>query len=137
MKRIVPLILMGTFVWLMLGHPLNGHAVAEWVRAGGTHKYDGYVDMTTIAPTGEKVTLWTLKNFKITKYLPSGSYRSVMVKKQYDCRAGSSRLLRMKYFVGQMARGRALYSSTGTRRWSRITQGSDAEGEWDIACRRR
>ena len=117
--------------------PLSGDAAGEWVRAGGTHKYDAYVDMTTIAPTDQKVTLWTLKDFKIIKYLPRGSYRSMLVKKQFDCREGLSRLLRMKYYVGQMGKGRALYSSQGARRWSRVIPGSDAEKEWTIACQRR
>ncbi len=29
-----------------------GVASAEWLMVGGTHKYDGYVDMATIGPTG-------------------------------------------------------------------------------------
>ena len=39
-------------------------ASAEWILVGGTHKYDGYVDVATVGPTGKTVTLWTLKDFK-------------------------------------------------------------------------
>src|SRR4030065_904931 len=34
-----------------------GTASAEWMKVGGTHKYDGFVDMAAIGPTGHRVTL--------------------------------------------------------------------------------
>lgn len=111
-----------------------GPASAEWVRAGGTHKYDGYVDMATIAPTGQRVTLWTLRDFKVTRQIPTGPYHSMAVKKQFDCRAGKGRLLRTKYYTEQMGKGRAFFSTKGTRQWSRVIPGSDGETEWKIAC---
>ena len=109
-------------------------ASAEWVRAGGTHKYDGYVDMATIAPTRQRVTLWTLKDFKVIRQIPKGPYHSMAVKKQFDCRAGKGRLLQTKYYMEQMGKGRAFFTTQGTRQWSRVIPGSDGETEWKIAC---
>jgi len=51
------LYLTGMAVLFALLFCTGSSASAEWTHAGGTHKYDGYVDMTTITPTGEKVTL--------------------------------------------------------------------------------
>ena len=89
-------------------------ASAEWLLVGGTHKYDGYVDMSTIGPSGKTVTLWTLKDFKVDRQIPQGAYRSVRIKKQIDCEAHKSRPLQSKYYATQMGKGRPLQS--GKRR---------------------
>jgi hypothetical protein len=111
-------------------------ASAEWLMVGGTHKYDGYVDMATIGPTGKTVTLWTLKDFKVDRQIPQGTYRSVRIKKQIDCEARKSRPLQTKYYANQMGKGRPLQSGKATREWSRVTAGSDGEAELKIACKK-
>ena len=111
-------------------------ASAEWLMVGGTHKYDGYVDMATIGPTGKTVTLWTLKDFKVDRQIPQGTYRSVRIKKQIDCEARKSRPLQTKYYATQMGKGRPLQSGKATREWSRVTAGSDGEAELKIACKK-
>ena len=110
-------------------------ASAEWILVGGTHKYDGYVDVATVGPTGKTVTLWTLKDFKVDRQIPQGTYRSVRIKKQIDCLAHKSRPLQTKYYATQMGKGRPLQSGKGTREWSRVTPGSDGEAELKIACK--
>lgn len=111
-------------------------ASAEWLMVGGTHKYDGYVDTATIGPTGKTVTLWTLKDFKVDRQIPQGTYRSVRIKKQIDCEARKSRPLQTKYYANQMGKGRPLQSGKATREWSRVTPGSDGEAELKIACKK-
>ncbi len=111
-------------------------ASAEWLLVGGTHKYDGYVDMATIGPTGRTVTLWTLKDFKVDRQIPQGTYRSVRIKKQIDCLAHKSRPLHTKYYARQMGKGRPLQSGKATREWSRVTPGSDGEMEMKVACKK-
>lgn len=111
-------------------------ASAEWVLVGGTHKYDGYVDMATIGPTGKTVTFWTLRDFKVDRQIPQGTYRSVKIKKQIDCDGRKSRPLQTKYYAGQMAKGRAMQAGKATREWSRVTPGSDGEAEFKIACKK-
>ncbi|MDR4472863.1 MAG: hypothetical protein R3B11_12780 [Nitrospira sp.] len=127
------------YVWMILGAILliSGTASAEWVLVGGTHKYDGYVDMATIGPSGKTVTFWTLKDFKVDRQIPQGTYRSVKVKKQIDCDARKSRPLQTKYYAGQMAKGRPMQAGKATREWSRVTPGSDGEAEFKIACKKR
>ena len=112
-----------------------GEASAEWVRVGGTHKYDGYVDMTTIGRTEQKVTLWTLRDFTVTRQVARGPYRSMKTKKQYDCRNNRSRLLFAKYYAEQMGKGRLVYQGKGTKQWAKVAPGSDGEAEWKVACR--
>lgn len=111
-------------------------ASAEWMKVGGTHKYDGYVDMSTIGPTGKTVTLWTFKDFKVDRQVPQGTYRSVRIKKQIDCVGHKSRPLRIIYYPNQMGKGRPLQSGKATREWSRVTAGSDGEAELKIACKK-
>ncbi|MDP3089082.1 MAG: hypothetical protein Q8N04_00235 [Nitrospira sp.] len=113
-----------------------GTASAEWVRVGGTHKYDGYVDMATIGQRDKTVTLWTLRDFTVTRQVVRGSYRSVKTKKQYDCRNNRSRLLFSKYYAEQMGKGRLVYQGKGTKRWAKVAPGSDGDAEWRVACQK-
>lgn len=110
-------------------------AAAEWVRVGGTHKYDRYVDMTTIGMSGPKVTLWTLRDFHVERAIPRGPYRSLTIKRQYDCRQRKSRPLLSRYYPQAMAQGRVLYAAPATREWSRVVPGSDDDAEMEVACR--
>lgn len=84
-------------------------ASAEWMLVGGTHKYDGYVDMSTIGPTGNTVTLWTLRDFKVDQQIPQWTYRSVRIKKQIDYEAHKRRPLQRKYYASQMGSGRGCW----------------------------
>lgn len=108
---------------------------AEWVRVGGTHKYDRYADVTTIGLSGPKVTLWTLRDFRVERAIPRGSYRSLRMKRQYDCSQKKSRPLHVRYYPQAMAQGHALYAAPATREWSRVIPGSDDEAEMKVACR--
>ncbi len=111
-------------------------ASAEWMKVGGTHKYDGFLDMATVVPTGHRVTVWTLKDFKVDRQILSGTYRSTTIKKQFDCRAHKSRPLYAKYYAAQMGKGRPLHAGKATREWSRVIPGSDGERELKIACQK-
>lgn len=110
-------------------------AAAEWARVGGTHKYDRYVDMTTIRVSGQRVTLWTLRDFRIERAIPRGPYRSLTIKRQYDCSQRKSRPLRARYYPEGMAQGLVLYAAPATREWSRVVPGSDDDAEMKVACR--
>ena len=129
------MLIRGLFV-LVIAALSYGEASAEWVRVGGTHKYDGYVDMTTIGRTEQTVTLWTLRDFTVTRQVARGPYRSMKTKKQYDCRNNRSRLLFAKYYAEQMGKGRLVYQGKGTKQWAKVAPGSDGEAEWKVACRK-
>lgn len=110
-------------------------AAAEWVRVGGTHKFDRYVDVTTIGVSGPRVTLWTLRDFRIERAIPGGPYRSLKIKRQYDCDQRKSRPLHVRYYPQALAQGRVLYAAPATREWSRVVPGSDDDAEMKVACR--
>lgn len=110
-------------------------AAAEWVRVGGTHKYTRYVDMTTIGVSGQRVTLWTLRDFRVERAILRGPYRSLTIKRQYDCSQRKSRPLRTRYYPDGMAQGVVLYAAPATREWSRVVPGSDDDAEMEVACR--
>jgi hypothetical protein len=129
-------IMIGICVGLFLyDTPRASLAAAEWVRVGGTHKYDRYVDMTTIGVSGPKVTLWTLRDFRVERAIPRVPYRSLSIKRQYDCRQRKSRPLHSRYYPQAMAQGRVLYAAPATREWSRVVPGSDDDAEMKVACR--
>lgn len=131
------------WVWIMIwvveilsgGTPAPTLAATEWVRVGGTHKYDRYVDVTTIGVSGSKVTLWTLRDFRVERVIPRGPYRSLTIKRQYDCSQRKSRPLQIRYYPQAMARGRMLYAAPATREWSRVGPVSDDNAEMKVACR--
>ena len=110
-------------------------AAAEWARVGGTHKYDRYVDMTTIGVSEQRVTLWTLRDFRVERAIPRGPYRSLTIKRQYDCSQRKSRPLHTRYYPDGMAQGLVLYAAPATREWSRVVPGSDDDAEMKVACR--
>jgi len=129
-------IMIGICVGLFLyDTPRASLAAAEWVRVGGTHKYDRYVDMTTIGVSGPKVTLWTLRDFRVERAIPRVPYRSLSIRRQYDCRQRRSRPLHSRYYPQAMAQGRVLYAAPATREWSRVVPGSDDDAEMKVACR--
>ena len=110
-------------------------AADEWVRVGGTHKYDRYVSMTSIGVWGPTVTLWTLRDFHIERAIPRGPYRSLKIKRQYHCEQRRSRPLHVRYYPQTLAQGRVLYAAPATREWSRVIPGSDDDAEMKVACR--
>lgn len=129
-------IMIGICVGLFLHDTLRASlAAAEWVRVGGTHKYARYVDMTTIGVSGPKVTLWTLRDFRVERAIPRGPYRSLRIKRQYDCSQRKSRPLHVRYYPQAMAQGPMLYAAPATREWSRVVPGSDDDAEMKVACR--
>jgi len=103
--------MVGTIVGLLLfATPAVSLAAAEWVRVGGTHKYDRYVDVTTIGVSGANATLWTLRDFRVERAIPGGAYRSLKIKRQYDCDQRKSRHLHVRYYPEALAQGRVLYA---------------------------
>jgi hypothetical protein len=129
-------IMIGICVGLFLPDTLRASlSAAEWVRVGGTHKYARYVDMTTIGFSGQRVTLWTLRDFRVERAIPRGRYRSLTIKRQYDCSQSKSRPLWTRYYPDGMAQGLVLYAAPATREWSRVVPGGDDDAEMKIACR--
>lgn len=115
--------------------PVASLAAGEWVRVGGTHKYDRYVNMTSIGVWGPTVTLWTLRNFRMERTIPVGPYRSLKIKRQYHCDQRKGRPLQVRYYPQALAQGPVLYAAPGTREWSRVIPGSDDDAEMKVACR--
>lgn len=124
--------------WVIVVMAATGVSVeaTEWVKVGGTHKYDRYVDMTTIGPSETKATLWTLRDLRVERAIRNGPYRSITIKRQYDCEQQQSRPLHVRYYRAAMGQGPVLYAAQATREWSRVIPGSDDESEMKVACRR-
>lgn len=120
---------------LLCQAPVASLASNDWVRVGGTHKYDRYVNMTSIGMWGATVTLWTLRDFRVERAIPRGPYRSIKIKRQYHCDQRKSRPLHVRYYQQAFAQGRVLYAAPATRAWSRVIPGSDDDAEMKVACR--
>jgi hypothetical protein len=54
--------------------PRASLAAAEWVRVGGTHKYDRYVDMTTIGYRGRRS-----RSGRSGTFVSSAPFRAVLI----------------------------------------------------------
>lgn len=105
---------------------LIGYALVELINT------TAIVDMTTVGVSGQKATLWTLRDFRA---IPRGPYRSLKVQLQYDWSQRKSRPLHIRYYPQAMAQGRVLYAAPATREWSRVVPGSDDDAEMKVACR--
>jgi len=120
---------------LLCQAPTTSLAADEWVRVGGNHKYDRYMNMTSIGVWGPTVTLWTLRDFRVERAIPRGPYRSLKIKRQYHCDQRKCRPLHVRYYPKTFAQGRVLYAAPATREWSRVIPGSDDDAEMKVACR--
>jgi hypothetical protein len=113
--------------------------VPTWQRLSG-QELEGPINttamwMTTIGVSEQRVTLWTLRDFRVERAIPRGPYRSLTIKRQYDCSQRKSRPLHTRYYPDGMAQGLVLYAAPATREWSRVVSGSDDDAEMKVACR--
>ena len=94
-----------------------GPAYAEWVEVGGKveegrTEYTLYADPDTIDRIEDVVKLWALMDFKTTQIVPNPPYMSVKSQREFDCTKEHMRVLAITVFSGNMAGGKAVYSSS-------------------------
>jgi Surface-adhesin protein E len=118
----------------------SGTAYAEWVEVGGKveegqTEYTVYVDPDTIDRSGDVVKLWVLMDFKTTQIVPKPPHMSVKSQREFDCTKDHMRVLAITAFSGNMATGKAVYSSSDFKdHGSLFEPRSVAHRLWKFVC---
>ena len=117
---------------------VSSSAAAQWVRAGNDGEFAHYADLSTTGKThNSRVRMRTLIDFKTAQRATHGiTFLSSMTKVEYDCKKGESRDLYMKFYSGNMGRGRVVHIAKNPGDWESIQPGSMSEILWEAACRR-
>jgi len=117
-----------------------GPAYAEWVEVGGKveegrTEYTLYADPDTIDRIEDVVKLWALMDFKTTQIVPNPPYMSVKSQREFDCTKEYMRVLAITVFSGNMASGKAVFSSSNFNDQGTLFEPpSVAQRLWRFAC---
>lgn len=118
--------------------PLADAAAVDFLELRATATEHIYVDRETIQARDGRATAWSLWDL----HEPQGnsydeSYRSVLIKNEYDCQRRTVRVVEVKEFAGPMAQGQALRSYTDyAKKPDTLPAGSVGETIFEMACPR-
>ncbi len=121
---------------MMLLAVVSTGAAADWVlvSGGAADGISAYADPATIRKTGDKVTMWTLTDYKATQKTDGKTFMSVRSQNEYDCQEGQARIFYANIHSKNMAGGEIISTSIKPRDWEPNEPGSVSEALWKIAC---
>lgn len=115
---------------------LSGTALADWQQVSDDSEAVGYYDPTTVARTGDIVTVSELSDFKrVATTVSDALFRSSMTQRAYDCAGARTRIVTLQPFEGQMGAGRALDIMNVDGQWEDIAAGSARDDAYQRVCR--
>jgi len=108
----------------------------ELLEVRATTHANIYVDRKTLQVSGSRASVWSLWNFNSPKNnLFDESYRSVLIKNEYDCKRRTVRVVEVVEYAAPMAEGDALRTySDYEQREDELPPGSVGAGILEIAC---
>jgi len=118
---------------------VSSNAMAEWVYVTETkkekEKADGfiaYADPTSIRKTGNRVKMWSLGDYKITR--EEFGVTSSKSQDEYDCKEKKKRVLFISFYSGHMGKGESLFILNERGNWKPTLLGSADEAILKFAC---
>ena len=132
---------MYTYVLLLVSVlvlPIANASAADLLEIRATDHADIYVNRETLQVSGGRASAWALWNFKSPKSNTfDESYRSVLIKNEYDCKRKTVRVVEVVEFAAPMAQGDALRTySDHEHQEDALPPGSVGESIFKIACPR-
>jgi len=126
---------MKKLILAMLLAAVSTSAMAEWTRINVGDNGDDYVNYSSIRKTGNKVKMWSLKDWK-TIHIIDGEkpYLSEANQFEYDCYAETSQILAWNNYSGNMGHGDATDAQSFRGDALPISPDSIGEIKWKIAC---
>jgi hypothetical protein len=116
---------------------LSTNAMATWTRVGRSDLLGGvtvYVDYDTIQRSGNKVKMWSLKDYKAAQETDGVKYSSFKIQEEFNCDDGQKRDLTHLVFSRNMGSGQVVNSDDNAGKWSSAKPGSIGERELKAAC---
>lgn len=102
-----------------------------------------YVDPDTIRRKGDRVTMWSLYDYKTVQTMEGDSFLSRKVEGEYDCTEEIRRMIGVTVFSGNMGSGKVVYMMNSSidstsKRWAPVrSTGVAARSQWEIACNKK
>jgi hypothetical protein len=130
---------MFTYVLLLVSAlvlPVANASAADLLEVRATAQANIYVNRDTLQVGGSRASAWSLWNFNSPKSNTfDESYRSVLIKNEYDCKRKTVRVVEVVEFAAPMAQGDALRTySDYEHQEDELPPGSVGESIFEIAC---
>lgn len=115
---------------------ISSGASAEWSRVTGSGSVDTYIDLSTVRRDGDKVKLWTMRNYK-TPQDPQEEDKHLSTKEQHelDCKEEQRRPLFLTAYSGEKGTGKVVYNiNDSNNKWGAIAPGTVGRGLLEVGC---
>ena len=116
------------FACLMM---LAGSAWSEWLIFDETASANHYFDPATIRKEGNTRQVWILQDWRKRD---KNDWRSIRMKREFDCKQERYRLLNISTHSEPMAGGKVLATDGEDKIWSAIAPGTADETILKIVC---
>lgn len=117
---------------------LSGAASAAWERAGRTDTFAAYADRASIRLQGNTARMWQMYDYGAPQTYPDNRrYLSTRSHYEYDCREMKARLLAIRAYPGNMAKGKPIASESPAPEWRAVGTESILATLREFACRGR
>jgi hypothetical protein len=120
--------------WIVVLALASGHAAAEWVSLGDVGNAELFVDRSTIARSGDTVTMWSVNALKEPGKANGVAYVSLKRQDEFDCAGSRMRGVQISAHPQPLGEGPAVVSEKGSGTWTPVTPQTISEALWKIAC---
>lgn len=116
--------------------PFQSLARIEWTLAGGTAKYEIFVDITSLKRDDDIVFSRELFRYaEKRKTKDSMEYQSVIIYVLYDCLKNQSSILRMTFHEDTYGESDVISEYQPSQmKWDAVRENSQSSSTMDIAC---
>jgi hypothetical protein len=116
--------------------PVANASAADLLEVRATAHAKIYIDRETVQVKGDRASAWALWNFNDPRNNSfDESYRSVLIKNEYDCKRKTVRVVEVVEYAAPMAEGDALRSHSDYEHGEdALPPGSVGESIFEIAC---
>lgn len=117
-------------------HPFPSTARIEWTLAGGTAKYEIFVDITSLKRDDDIVFSRELFRYaEKRKTKDNMEYQSVIIYILYDCLNNQSSILRMTFHEDAYGESDLISEYQPIQmKWDAVRENSQSSSTMDIAC---
>ena len=113
------------------------NAWADWTLLGTVESRGGveyYFDESTIAKSGDRVSLWMMEDHKVAQPYSGKTFLSQKVQHEFDCANNRRRTVQSAIYSQRKAEGDALKEFPNPNSWRPIAPGTIGAAILKIAC---
>jgi hypothetical protein len=112
----------------------SGTAAAGWASLGDAGNAELFVDRSTIARDGDRVTMWSVYALKAPASANGVAYVSLKRQDEFDCKEPRIRGVQISAHPQPLGEGAPVASEKRATSWGPVTPQTTSEVLWKIAC---